>query len=432
MVITRKIEIYVCESDNEQKKNYWQTIYGWRDEVRRAANLIVSHKFVQQNVRDFSYIQEDMMERFIGENPERKTVNKKGDETIKFNVSDILKKEKGLSEQNTTYRLIASLLKGKVPADIYSSLNQLVCKSFKDDMKDVNMGNASIRSYKSNIPIPFSAKAISNIHQVTDEVVNSETGETKKVKRYYFTLFGIPFKCRLGRDRSKRDSSSNAVIIDRCISGEYKMCSSAIAFEKIVNRETGKKQQKLFLLLCVDIPSKKVELNTEKILYAYLGLAHPIQCMLGEKCDNIYTKNDRWINIDTAENFLYRRVQIQAARRRCQANCKYNKGGKGRKRKLQALDRYDEKEKNYVDTRLHQYSRELVNLAVSHGCGTICLVNQKPREDKAKEDAQKGDTFVLRNWSYFGLKQKISYKCQMEGIKLVIDGKEEIEDEIEK
>ena len=53
MVITRKIEIYVHESDPDMKRNYMQTIYGWRDAIRRAANLVVSHKFVQQNVRDF-------------------------------------------------------------------------------------------------------------------------------------------------------------------------------------------------------------------------------------------------------------------------------------------------------------------------------------------------------------------------------------------
>lgn len=65
MVITRKIEIYVCESDKELKKEFMNTVFGWRDAVRKAANLIVSHKFVQQNVRDFMYLQEDVRERFL-------------------------------------------------------------------------------------------------------------------------------------------------------------------------------------------------------------------------------------------------------------------------------------------------------------------------------------------------------------------------------
>lgn len=154
MVITRKIEIYVHEEDKELKKNFQHTLYEWRDAVRRAANLIVSHKFVQQNVRDFMYLQEDVQERFMV------TDEKTGESKVKYNVSDTLKKEKGMSEQNTTYRLIASLLKGKVPADIYSCLNQAVAKTFKETVMDINKGEATLRSYKNNIPMPFSAKAL--------------------------------------------------------------------------------------------------------------------------------------------------------------------------------------------------------------------------------------------------------------------------------
>ena len=84
MVITRKIEIYVSESDKELKKEFMNTVFSWRDAVRKAANLIVSHKFVQQNVRDFMYMQEDVRERFM-------VVDEKtGKGKVKFNVSDIL------------------------------------------------------------------------------------------------------------------------------------------------------------------------------------------------------------------------------------------------------------------------------------------------------------------------------------------------------
>ena len=400
MVITRKIEIYVHEEDKEMKKNYQDTLYGWRDAVRKAANLIVSHKFVQQNVRDFMYLQEDVRERFL-------VVDEKtGKEKVKFNVPDILEKGPGMSEQNTTYRLISSMLKGKVPADIYSCLNQAVAKTFKETVTDVNKGNATLRSYKNNIPIPFSAKSLSNIHKADDG-------------HFYFTLFGVPFACMLGRDRS-----NNEAIIERCISGEYKLCSSSIAFQKVVSRDTGKKKNKLFLYLCVDIPKKEVELNPKKSMYCYLGLAHPIEYNYEVQSKNIYDSGVKWSHIGTAEEFLYRRVQIQAAMKRCQMNCRYTSGGKGRKRKLQALNRFEEKEKNYVQTKLHTYSRMLVDHAIKNHCGTIVLVNQEPREEEAKEANQKGEPFVLRNWSYFGLKTMISYKAKMVGIEVISVGKE--------
>ena len=71
-----------------------------------------------------------------------------------------------------------------------------------------------------------------------------------------------------------------------------------------------------------------------------------------------------------------------------------------------------------MGTKLHAYSKMLVDYAVANQCSEIVLLNQQEREDKAKEDNQKGEPFVLRNWSYYGLKDKINYKAKMFGIKV--------------
>jgi hypothetical protein len=60
----------------------------------------------------------------------------------------------------------------------------------------------------------------------------------------------------------------------------------------------------------------------------------------------------------------------------------------------------------------------LVDLAVKNKCSEIVLLDQKRREDEAKEDNESGEPFVLRNWSYFGLESKIDYKAKMSGITL--------------
>ncbi|MBE7173987.1 MAG: hypothetical protein INR73_25665, partial [Williamsia sp.] len=86
----------------------------------------------------------------------------------------------------------------------------------------------------------------------------------------------------------------------------------------------------------------------------------------------------------------------------------------GRKRKLAALERFEEKEKNYVDTKLHTYSRRLVDLCIRHHAGSLILAEQSEKEEAAKEDV-----FLLRNWSYYGLKQKIAYKAHKAGIFIV-------------
>lgn len=366
MVITRKIQVYVCEADTEQKKNLIHTVYEWRDLVRRAANKVVSHKFVQENVREFTYLKDEIKEKFY--------------------IKDLLKEGRGMSEQNTTYRVLSDMLKGKVPSDVLACLNQSLAKTYKETASDINTGKTALRTYKNNIPIPFSAKAISNIHW--------DEGD----KRFYFTLFGVPFACALGRDRSNNQS-----VIDRCIGGEYKICSSSLQIDD--------NKKKMFLLLCVDIPKKEADINPDKEMLAWLDIEPPITYAVSIRAKQDYDSGLKKFTIGTREEFFHRRTQIQAAVTRLQAACKYNEGGKGRKRKMAAVDRLRKKESNYVTTKLHLYSRLLVDAAVKNHCGKIILMGQAKKEQEAKEDE-----LVLRNWSYYGLKERVTYKAKMYGI----------------
>lgn len=361
MILTRKIQIYVNEDDKEQKKEFLKSLYQWRDMVRKGANLIVSHKFVQDNIRDFIYIKDEIKDKFY--------------------VKNLLNEGKGMSEQNVTYRVLSEIMKGQVPSDIYGSLNQAVGNSYKETKKDILCGNASLRSYRSNIPIPFSAKALSSLKW------EEESG------KFIFSLFGIPMACFLGRDRS-----NNKAVIERILNGSYKLCSSSIQIDDA--------KKKIFLLLCMDVPKKENDLDKDRILFANLSVETPIIAQIDKRVFQIGNK----------EEFLYRRIAIQQGLRRLQSACRYNTCGKGRMQKLKALERYRDKESNYVSTKLHQYSKMLVDLAVKNKCATIILVDQSEKIELAKKD-----DFLLRNWSYFGLETKIAYKAEMAGVKLTKD-----------
>ena len=321
------------EQDSELKKNFIHTLYEWRDSIRKAANMIVAHKFVQQNVRDFVYITEDIQEKFF--------------------VKDILKEGKGMSEQNTTYRVASAMLKGKVPSEFYSCLNQAVANTFKETLPDMLKGKASVRSYKNNIPMPFAGKTLKE-HLIYN----------KESEKYIFNLFGIPMACRLGRDRS-----NNAIVLDRCIEGEYKICGSSLMID----------DKKMFLLLCVDMPKQEHKLDDKKRLICHLGTMNPIVCYTMKKAKNESDSGMKFYPIGTKEEYFYRRRQIQEALKRCQVNAKYSKGGHGRKVKNKSIDRYRDLERNYVDTKLHQYSRMVIDLAIKHKCGTIILANQNEK-----------------------------------------------------
>ena len=376
MVITRKIEVFICENDKDQRRAYYEKLYANRDIAVKAANLAISHLFALDNT--MPYLSEESKEsiEFLGVKGQKAT------------------------KQNAPYVAASEAFKGQADMGMVSCVLQNVQKMYQDDRKK-GMWNKSLRSYKSNMPIPFKSERFLNLR-----FAEYENGEGEKNTGCFFTLMGIPFQMRFGRDRS-----GNRIIVERIISGEYKMCTSSIQVD-------GKKT---FLLLCVDIPKKEVKINPEKKLFAFLGVMNPVICTCDIRAYKVYDSGYKWFEIGTKEEFNYRRRQIQEAVRRCQINNRYTTGGKGRKKKCQAIERWHEKENNYVDTKLHTYSRMLVDLAIKHECGQIILMNQIHREDEAKEDNKNGEPFVLRNWTYYGFKEKIEYKCKMVGITLKVE-----------
>lgn len=376
MVITRKIEVFVCEDDKELRRAYYEKLYANRDIAVKVANMGISHLFAIDNT--MPYLSEESKEaiEFLGCKGQKAT------------------------KQNAPYVAASEIFKGQADMGMISCVLQNVQKMYQDDRKK-GMWNRSLRSYKSDMPIPFKAERFVNLrfHKFTNKDGEERTG-------CFFSLMNIPFQMRFGRDRS-----NNHVIVERIIGGEYKMCTSSLQID-------GKK---MFLLLCVDIPFQKADVNPEKALFAFLGVMNPIVCTCDVRAKQKYDSGYRWFEIGTKEEFNYRRRQIQEAVKRCQIENTYTKGGRGRKKKCQAIERWHDKERNYVDTKLHTYSRMLVDLAVKHRCGRIVLMCQERRENEAKVQNAEGENFVLRNWSYYGLKEKISYKCKMAGIKLELD-----------
>lgn len=376
MIITRKIEVFVCEDHKDLRKSYYEKIYDNMNVAVKVANMAVSHLFALDNSMPYLSAEDKETITFLG---------------VKGNKA---------TRQNAPYVAASEAFKGKVDMGMVSCVLQNVQKMYQDDRKK-GTWNKSLRSYKSDMPVPFKADRFLNmrISEYQDKDGNSREG-------CFFTLMGIPFQMKFGRDRS-----NNRAIVENIIGGDYKMATSALQCDK----------NKLFLLLCVDIPQKEVELKEGKKMFAFLDVDVPIRCSVEVNAKHIFDSGEKMSNIGTKEEFLYRRIQIQEAVKRCQVNNRYSVGGKGRRRKCQAIERFHDKEKNYVDTKLHTYSRMLVDLAVKHKCSELILVNQTGREEKAKEYNLKGDSFVLRNWSYYGLKEKIEYKAKRYGIKLTVE-----------
>jgi hypothetical protein len=378
MVITRKIEVFVCESDKEIRKAHYEKLYDIRNIAQEAANRATSMLYAIDNLIPCLDEESRKLIQYIGA------------------------KGTPASRQNAAYTIMSYLYKDRMPGimDMLANLAQYVTKNYTDDRKKGLYKNA-LRSYKNSLPIPYQKKSFKDLRFAEYDKEDGSKGEG-----CFFSIAGVPLQMRFGRDRS-----GNRLIVERVVNGEYKMCTSSLKFDG----------NKLFLLLCVDIPKKEVKLDEKKSMFAFLGVMNPVVCTCDVRAAKDYDSGMKVWEIGTKEEFNYRRRQIQEAVRRCQIDNRYSSGGKGRKKKCQAIDRWHEKENNYVDTKLHTYSKMLVDMAVKHGCGKLVLMNQTHREDKAKDDNQNGEPFVLRNWTYFGFKEKIGYKCKMFGIKLEVE-----------
>ncbi|NLU91358.1 hypothetical protein [Chitinophaga sp. Ak27] len=359
-VITRKIQLLI-DSDNKEIKNaVWETLRLWRFICFKAANLIVSQFHLQEQLKDMLYLVDG----------------------IKVKLANMVQDEAGIlntSSLNTTYQVLSRNFKGEIPMAILSALNTDIRARLGHERIAVLKGEKSLRNYKRTIPIPFPATSFANINRSDNR------------KYYTFSLHGLNFRTFFGKD-----FGDNRITWEKALEGEYKLCTSSVVFDK----------GKIFLLAVYQFSTDPAYLKKEIVAEISLSVEIPMIVTIGKARYEIGNK----------EEFLHRRLAIQQARRRCQMGSKFNKSQHGRKRKLSATINYSDKEKNYINTKFHSYSRAAINLCIKHGAATLVLVNQTVKEGTAKEDQ-----FLLRNWSYYNLKQKIEYKASLAGITVIVE-----------
>ncbi|MDV3577710.1 hypothetical protein CMU79_07110 [Elizabethkingia anophelis] len=358
ITLTRRIQILI-DVPSDEKNEMWEKLYRYQNRCFRAANLIVSHLYVQEMIKDFFYLTEG----------------------IQYKLADINNDQMGIfnrSKTGTTARMVYDRFKGEIPTDILGCVNNTIQSVFSKEKADYWQGLKSLRNFKKDIPIPLPVKCISKIRYDPEK------------KAFCFNMFAIPVKTFLGRDYTDK-----RLIMERFLSGEIKLCTSQIQL----------KGGKIYWLAAFEFEKEEHLLKPEIIAEASLSLEHPIVAKTG---------NVR-INIGSKEEFLYRRLAIQASQKRIQDGIAYDRSGKGSKRKQKALYKTENLESRYVSHRLHVYSRKLIDFCIQQQAGTLILKNQEDKIGIAKEQE-----FVLRNWSYFELQTKIKYKAEKAGIELII------------
>ena len=162
--------------------------------------------------------------------------------------------------------------------------------------------------------------------------------------------------------------------------------------------------KKLILNLSIEVPIVKEKVDPEKHAIVKLGDECPIVLTV-----NYRTKRTKYLG--NAEAFILQKNQLEAQRRRTQGILRIGEGGHGRKKKLEALNRFHEKERRYVKTYNHYLSHNIVKYAIDMNCGTIKIPDMVDERTHG----------FLGKWAYYELMTQIQYKASLRGINVVID-----------
>lgn len=265
--------------------------------------------------------------------------------------------------------------------DTKSAITQRVKKDFKTSLKNgLAKGERTITNYKRNYPLITRGRDLKFQYKDDDVII-------KWVNK-------IAFKVVLGSGKIKENKIELQHTLHKIIDKEYKVGQSSLQFDRNNN---------LILNLNLDIPDKvKAEVVKDRVLGVDLGIKYPAYMCLN---DDTYKRE----HIGSIDDFLRIREQMQDRRRKLQHDLKFIKGGKGRNKKMQALDRLRDKEKNFATTYNHMISKNVVEFAKKNQCEYINM-------EKLTKDGF--NNAILRNWSYYQLQQYIEYKAKREGIKV--------------
>ena len=359
VLLTRKIQLRIDTTDPEVRQQVMDLLYKWQYLYFRAANHILTHLFVLVGLKQLFYLE-------VGVHVKLACAAKDADGILTT------------SKENTTHQLLSRTYKGEIPIDFLTELNHRLVAAFNKDRDAYIKGEKQLPNPKRDMPIFFKARAMRRIAPAADG------------RNYSFVLFKVPFATRLGRDYTDKKK-----LLDAWAAGTLPLRCCSLQLKK------GK-----FFLNAVFAQPVKADPGARGVAEVKLSLEYPLTVTIGKLH---YT-------IGSREEFLHRRLAIQAARRRVQASVTGARSDKGRKRKVKAFRTYSRTEQNFVHYQLHVYSRRLIDLCVRKQVGTILLVNQQAKEAEAKEDA-----FLLQNWSYCELKQKIAYKAAKVGILVIVE-----------
>ena len=267
--------------------------------------------------------------------------------------------------------------------DTKSMITKRVKQDFSIALKNgLARGERNVTNYKRTFPLMTRGRSLNFLYNAKNEII------IKWVNK-------IMFKVIVGRKDKNYIELMHT--LNKVINKEYNVSQSSLCFDKNNN---------LILILTLDTLCETKDKNYMYIegrtLGVDLGIKYPAYICLN---DNTYVKQ----HIGESMELLKQREQFRSRRRRLQQQLKNVKGGKGRNKKLSALNKLSGCERNFAKTYNHTISKRIVDFAKKNKCEYINL------EELTKDGF---DDSLLSNWSYYELQTMIKYKAERAGIKV--------------
>lgn len=409
-IITRKIELKIVKDGltDEEYDQQWKYLYQINNTIYQAANRISTHclfndeyemrlklhmpryKEIEKELKkldsDKKTSDKEIRDRLLNERKEL-------DEDVKNKKKDFLQ----CSKQNSTYQLVSKEFKQYIPSDILANLNQKIQENYNNNQKKIESGERALSTYKKGMEIPFSIRENKRLKLFIKE-------EGIYLKWFKEILFRLEFG---------KDASNNRCIVERLIESDRQQKNKGedyVANNSSIKLVKYGKSTRIFLLLSIDIPAKKQVLDKDVVLGMDLGIKCPLYLAIN--------KNDNFkMQIGDIEHFHNQRTMFQKRFKSLQKLI-CTQGGHGRKKKLEPLEKLKEKERNWVHTQNHVYSREVIKQALKQNARTIHMESLKDF-GKGKDGYVKDEyKYLLRYWSYYELQSMIEYKAKLEGIEV--------------
>lgn len=374
-MITKCIKLALEYKDNKiEKKEMNNILKDIQYKTWLACNKAITNYFYKDNV--------DVIQKDIGIKEEDKEIY---GESFKNYIT-----------KNIMYKIMEGVDKGNVGQTL-----QFVEKRYKTDKKEIFKGNKSLANFKRDIPI--------FIHNKQFRII-----ETKKGLGVEISFFNLNKLKELGIKKGDRikflfpkiDNSSKSILIN-LMSKTYKQGAMQINYN-------SKKKKWIAIISYSFKVQKHKELKDNLTMGVDLGITKVATMSIYDSIKEQFLKmNYKDICIDGKELIHYRQ-KIEARRKELSIAskwCSENKKGHGYKTRMREVNRIGDKYNRFKDTYNHKISRYIVNLAEKYECKTIQMEDLSGFSEVQSES-------LLKNWSYYDLQNKITYKANEKGIEV--------------